>query len=134
MVRGGSAGTVYLTESLCEYDICGDCHSRKPRLGLNTAVRCRPGARDVLQEERGNGMTRENRARGHDCGPLADDLVAGFQHWAKAEMFLRDLQERLAKFGLEIHPNSCMMLADAIRMSHLKTSSQNNSLPAIAHG
>ena len=64
----------------------------------------------------------------------ADDLVAGFQHRAEAEMFLRDFQERLAKFGLGIHPYSCMMLADAIRMSHLKTSSQNNSLPTIAHG
>ena len=34
----------------------------------------------------------------------ADDLVAGFQHQADAERFLRNFQERLAKFGLEIHP------------------------------
>jgi hypothetical protein len=64
----------------------------------------------------------------------ADDLVAGFQHRAEAERFLRDFQERLAKFGLELHPNSCMMLADAIRISCRKTSSQNNSLPTLGHG
>jgi len=32
----------------------------------------------------------------------ADDLVAGFQHRTDAERFLKDFQERLAKFGLEI--------------------------------
>jgi RNA-directed DNA polymerase len=32
----------------------------------------------------------------------ADDLVVGFQHQADAERFLKDFQERLAKFGLEI--------------------------------
>ena len=34
----------------------------------------------------------------------ADDLVAGFQHRADAERILKELQERLAKFGLEVHP------------------------------
>jgi hypothetical protein len=34
----------------------------------------------------------------------ADDLVVGFQHRAEAERFLREFRERLAKFGLEIHP------------------------------
>jgi hypothetical protein len=33
----------------------------------------------------------------------ADDLVVGFQHRSDAERFLREFQERLAKFGLEIH-------------------------------
>jgi group II intron reverse transcriptase/maturase len=34
----------------------------------------------------------------------ADDLVVGFQHREEAERFLKEFQERLAKFGLEIHP------------------------------
>src|ERR1700693_4457543 len=41
----------------------------------------------------------------------ADDLVAGFQHQADAERFLRDFQERLAKFGLEIHPEKTRLIA-----------------------
>src|SRR5580658_9969620 len=32
----------------------------------------------------------------------ADDLVVGFEHRAEAERFLREFQERLAKFGLEL--------------------------------
>ena len=32
----------------------------------------------------------------------ADDLVVGFEFQADAERFLKDFQERLAKFGLEI--------------------------------
>jgi hypothetical protein len=49
------------------------------------------------------------------CGEViivrcADDLVAGFQHQADAERFLRDFQERLAKFGLEIHPEKTRLI------------------------
>ena len=33
----------------------------------------------------------------------ADDLVVGFEHRAEAERFLKEFQERLAKFGLEVH-------------------------------
>jgi len=40
----------------------------------------------------------------------ADDLVAGFQHRADAERFLRDFQDRLAKFGLEIHPEKTRLI------------------------
>ena len=40
----------------------------------------------------------------------ADDLVAGFQHRAEAERFLREFQERLAKFGLEIHPEKTRLI------------------------
>src|SRR6266478_5415371 len=35
----------------------------------------------------------------------ADDLVVGFQHRTDAERFLREFRERLAKFGLELHPD-----------------------------
>ena len=40
----------------------------------------------------------------------ADDLVAGFQHRADAERFLREFQERLAKFGLELHPDKTRLI------------------------
>lgn len=40
----------------------------------------------------------------------ADDLVVGFQHRAEAERFLRDFRERLAKFGLEIHPEKTRLI------------------------
>jgi RNA-directed DNA polymerase len=35
----------------------------------------------------------------------ADDTVLGFQHQAEADRLLQDLRERLAKFGLELHPD-----------------------------
>jgi group II intron reverse transcriptase/maturase len=35
----------------------------------------------------------------------ADDNVLGFQHVAEAERFLTAFQERLRKFGLELHPD-----------------------------
>ena len=40
----------------------------------------------------------------------ADDLVAGFPHQADAERFLRDFVNRLAKFGLEVHPGKTRLI------------------------
>jgi group II intron reverse transcriptase/maturase len=40
----------------------------------------------------------------------ADDLVVGFQHRADAERFWKDFQSRLAKFGLELHPEKTRLL------------------------
>jgi len=40
----------------------------------------------------------------------ADDLVMGFQHKADAERFLKEFRERLAKFGLELHPEKTRLL------------------------
>ena len=40
----------------------------------------------------------------------ADDLVVGFQHREDAERFLREFQERLAKFGLELHPEKTRLI------------------------
>jgi RNA-directed DNA polymerase len=40
----------------------------------------------------------------------ADDLVVGFEHRAEAERFLKDFQERLAKFGLEMHPEKTRLI------------------------
>jgi RNA-directed DNA polymerase len=40
----------------------------------------------------------------------ADDLVVGFQHRTEAERFLKEFQERLAKFGLELHPDKTRLI------------------------
>jgi RNA-directed DNA polymerase len=40
----------------------------------------------------------------------ADDLVVGFQHRAEAERFLKEFRERLAKFGLELHPDKTRLI------------------------
>lgn len=40
----------------------------------------------------------------------ADDAVLGFQQREDAEKFLRDLQERVRKFGLELHPEKTRLI------------------------
>jgi len=40
----------------------------------------------------------------------ADDLALGFQHRADAVRFLKDLQERFAKFGLELHQEKTRLI------------------------
>src|ERR1700688_1074132 len=40
----------------------------------------------------------------------ADDLVVGFQHRTDAELFLREFRGRLAKFGLELHPDKTRLI------------------------
>jgi len=40
----------------------------------------------------------------------ADDLVAGFEHRDDAERFLKEFGERLAKFGLELHPEKTRLI------------------------
>ena len=35
----------------------------------------------------------------------ADDTIVGFQHQTDADRFLENLRERLAMFGLELHPD-----------------------------
>src|SRR6266550_6681861 len=40
----------------------------------------------------------------------ADDLVVGFQHRTEAERFLKEFRERLAKFGLELHPDKIRLI------------------------
>jgi group II intron reverse transcriptase/maturase len=41
----------------------------------------------------------------------ADDFIAGFEHREEAERFLTELRERLAKFGLELHPDKTRLIA-----------------------
>jgi len=40
----------------------------------------------------------------------ADDFVMGFQHRREAERFLKDLQDRMQKFGLGLHPEKTRLL------------------------
>ena len=40
----------------------------------------------------------------------ADDLVVGFESRRKAERFLEEFRERLAKFGLELHPEKTRLI------------------------
>ena len=40
----------------------------------------------------------------------ADDAVLGFQHREEVERFLEQLRERLAKFGLELHPEKTRLI------------------------
>ncbi len=40
----------------------------------------------------------------------ADDTIVGFEHREDAEQFLRDLQIRLARFGLSLHPEKTRLI------------------------
>jgi RNA-directed DNA polymerase len=40
----------------------------------------------------------------------ADDFIVGFEHKNDAERFLSELRERLAKFGLELHPEKTRLV------------------------
>jgi len=42
--------------------------------------------------------------------PRATRLVVGFQHRTDAERFLKEFRERLAKFGLELHPDKTRLI------------------------
>ena len=54
---------------------------------------------------------RKKRSRGEVMiVRYADDAVLGFQHQEEAEQFLKQLQERLAKFGLELHPEKTRLI------------------------
>jgi len=41
---------------------------------------------------------------------FADDFVVGFQHRKEAEQFLAELRERIAKFGLNLHPEKTRLI------------------------
>jgi RNA-directed DNA polymerase len=54
---------------------------------------------------------RESNARGEMCiVRYADDLVLGFQYETDARAMTRALAERLAKFGLQLHPDKTRVL------------------------
>ena len=41
---------------------------------------------------------------------FADDFIVGFEHLGDAKQFLHDLRDRLAKFGLELHPEKTRLI------------------------
>jgi group II intron reverse transcriptase/maturase len=41
---------------------------------------------------------------------FADDYIVGFQHREDAERFLKDLRDRFARFGLELHPGKTRLI------------------------
>jgi RNA-directed DNA polymerase len=54
---------------------------------------------------------RQTQARGDTVVVrFADDFVVGFEHRHEAERFLTELRERLAKFGLELHPDKTRLI------------------------
>jgi group II intron reverse transcriptase/maturase len=54
---------------------------------------------------------REKQARGDVIVVrFADDFVMGFQHRYEAHQFLGELRERLANFGLELHPDKTRLI------------------------
>ena len=44
-------------------------------------------------------------------GNVAGDFVTGFQHRREAEWFLKELRERLEKFGLALHSDKTRLIA-----------------------
>jgi len=68
-----------------------------------TMPRCRPPWLE--------GFLSRSLAKGDVIAmPYADDLVFGFEHRADPERFLAEFQERLAKFGLELHPEKTKLI------------------------
>jgi RNA-directed DNA polymerase len=54
---------------------------------------------------------RRHRARGEVIiVRFADDFICGFQHHRDARRFLADLRQRMAKFGLELHPDKTRLI------------------------
>ena len=54
---------------------------------------------------------RKTKAQGDVvCVRYADDFVVGFQHRWEAERFRSELEERLRRFGLELHPEKTRLL------------------------
>jgi hypothetical protein len=54
---------------------------------------------------------REKAARGDVIVVrYADDLVVGFESRKEAERFLLAFRERLAKFGMELHPEKTRLI------------------------
>jgi hypothetical protein len=54
---------------------------------------------------------RKRKTRGHMIiVRFADDFVLGFQYREEAEWFLRDVGERMGKFGLALHPDKTRLI------------------------
>jgi group II intron reverse transcriptase/maturase len=82
---------------------------------------------------------RKNKARGDMIAVrFADDLVMGFEQRMDAERFLKEFQERLAKFGLELHPEKTRLIefgrfAQANRQERGKEKPESFSFLGFTH-
>jgi RNA-directed DNA polymerase len=62
---------------------------------------------------------RTTQARGHVVVVrYADDFIVGFEHRDEAERFLGELRERLAGFGLALHPDKTRLIAFGRRAAY----------------
>jgi RNA-directed DNA polymerase len=62
---------------------------------------------------------RQRQARGDVVVVrFADDFVVGFEHREEAERFLVELRERLATFGLELHPDKTRLIPFGRKAAH----------------
>ena len=75
----------------------GGLRLRKTNLG------CRPCCRE-------GKLYHPVAPRGWSCFPGPTHLVVGFEHQTDAERFLQEFQERLAKFGLMVHPEKTRLI------------------------
>jgi RNA-directed DNA polymerase len=70
--------------------------------------------------------------------PGATHLVVGFESRAEAERFLMEFRERLAKFGLELHPEKTRLIEfgrfAALNRKHalLSNPSQRSGIHSLA--
>jgi len=55
-------------------------------------------------------MAEDGGARDVIVVRYVDDAVLGFRYREEAERFLADLQERVRKFGLELHPEKTRLI------------------------
>ena len=62
----------------------------------------------------------------------ADDVVFGFQHRTDAERFLRDFQERLAKFGLELHSGKTRLSSGGLPSETENDVARENQKPSYS--
>ena len=68
----------------------------------------------------------------------ADDSVVGFERWAEAEQFLLALRERLAQFGLGLHPDKTRLIefgryAGKNRAAHGEGKPETFDFPGFTH-
>jgi group II intron reverse transcriptase/maturase len=80
---------------------------------------------------------RKHVARGQvSIVRYADDFVLGFEHYDDAARFRYDLQQRLQRFGLEIHPDKTRLLrfgkfADQQRRARGERTARDLSVPRL---
>ena len=76
--------------------------------GFTVACQCVPALR-IRSVDRGLALVK---AATGDVIVVryADDLVVGFENRTEAERFLEAFRERLAKFGLELHPEKTRLI------------------------